>query len=238
MSDRRAIRIAVAFARQAASVPAARLCGACVDVLRVAGAGITLMSGTNVGPVCSSNERTRLLENLQFSLGEGPCHDAFMTGLVVLAPNLAQVSGGRWPNYSVPALAIGASGVFAFPLHVGEGRIGVLTVYQDEPGDLSESQTDDCVILAEVLAETIIGMQRRSERDVLVDELNDESAHRAEIHQASGVLAIQLGVDVGEALARLRAFAFSTDRSVESVAGDILAHRLRLSDDNTKEHKE
>ena len=72
MSDRRAIRIAVAFARQAASVPAARLCGACVDVLHVAGAGITLMSGTNVGPVCSSNERTRLLENLQFSLGEGP----------------------------------------------------------------------------------------------------------------------------------------------------------------------
>ena len=238
MSDRRAIRIAVAFARQAASVPAARLCGACVDVLQVAGAGITLMSGTNVGPVCSSNDRTRLLENLQFSLGEGPCHDAFVTGLVVLAPNLSHVSGGRWPTYSAPALAIGASGVFAFPLHVGEGRIGVLTVYQNEPGDLSANQTEDCVILAEVLTETIMSMQRRTERDVLVDELNDESAHRAEVHQASGVIAIQLGVDVGAALARLRAFAFSNERSVESVADDILAHRLRLTDDNTKEKRE
>jgi AmiR/NasT family two-component response regulator len=52
--------------------------------------------------------------------------------------------------------------------------------------------------------------------------------HRVEIDQATGMLTVQLGVSAGEAFARLRAYAYSRDRRLADVAGDIVARRLRL----------
>lgn len=233
MTEARATRIAIAFAKQAATVPRSHLCDVCVDVLNVSGAGITLMSRRHSGPVCSSNERTGLLEELQFSLGEGPCRDAFDSGAPVREPDLRHPLLDRWPNYSSPALAIGARGVFAFPLTVGTGRIGVLTLYQEHGGSLTADQNTDSLIMAEVLAATMLSVQSRSEPGVLSDELNDDTTHRAEVHQATGILAVQLHIDVFEALLRLRAYAFAADRRVADVADDIVEGRLRLDDDAT-----
>ena len=235
VTEARATRIAVAFARQAAAVPPSRLCSACVDVLKVSGAGITLMSRRHSGPVCASNKRSGLLEELQFSLGEGPCRDAYASGAEVSEPDLSKSRVARWPNYTSPALAIGARGVFAFPLQVGVGCIGVLTLYQDDAGPLSDEQTADSLVLAKVLAETVIGVQSRNDPEVLADELTDDSSHRAQVHQATGIVAVQLGIDVSEALVRMRGHAFATDRRISDSADDIVAHRLRLTDDGNSD---
>ena len=48
------------------------------------------------------------------------------------------------------------------------------------------------------------------------------------VHQASGMVAAQLEIGVGEALVRLRAYAFANDRSLSEVAEDVVARRLRL----------
>ena len=101
MTIEQCTRIAIALARETARSDAAHLCGACVAVLDVSGAGITLMGGTNTGPVCCSNDRMRALEELQFTLGEGPCQDAFRTGQSVSVPDLsaddANWNGGTGP---------------------------------------------------------------------------------------------------------------------------------------------
>ena len=148
VSDERAVRVGVAFARQAGTAPGSRLCSACVDVMHVTGAGVTIMSGRHSGPVCSSNDRVRRLEDLQFSLGEGPCHDAFVTGKPVSEPDLAVRPAHTWMNYAAPALALGACAVFAFPLHVGGRVVGVLTLYQDDVGPRSDQQTADGIVVA------------------------------------------------------------------------------------------
>jgi hypothetical protein len=229
VSDR-AVRIAVAFARQTAAAPPARLCGACVEVLGVSGAGVTLMSGRHSGPVCSSNDRAEVLEELQFALGEGPCQDAFARREPVAEPDLGRAPD-RWPNFTPPALEVGARGVFAFPLQAGRRPIGVLTLYQDLAGDLTDEQAVDSLAVADVLAQTMLTIHSLNDPDVLADELSDAGTHRAEVHQASGMVAVQLGIGVAEALVRLRAHAFATDRAVAAVADDIVARRLRLGDD-------
>jgi len=67
----------------------APLCEVCVHVLQMSGAGIMLMSGDSPhGSVCSSNAVSALLEELQFTLGEGPCVDAYGEDRPVLEPNL------------------------------------------------------------------------------------------------------------------------------------------------------
>jgi GAF domain/ANTAR domain len=236
--DDRALRIGVAFARQAAGTPAARLCRACVEILRVSGAGVTVMSGDNSGPVCASNARVGRLEDLQFALGEGPCHDAFASGQVVSEPDLGTGASTSWPLYRQPALELGACAVFAFPLTVGTTRIGVLTVYQDRVGALTDEQIADGLITADVLAETMASIQARSTPPMLSGELSDLDAHRAEVHQASGIIAVQLGVSVAEALVRIRAHAYGSERPVAAVAQEIVAHRLTLDDDGMNNSRE
>jgi AmiR/NasT family two-component response regulator len=62
-------------------------------------------------------------------------------------------------------------------------------------------------------------------------QLTRLALHRAEVDQATGMLTVQLGVPAGEAFARLRAYAYSQDRRLADVAGDIVARRLRLRRD-------
>jgi hypothetical protein len=205
--------------------------------LQVSGAGVSIMSGRHSGPVCSSTERVRRLEDLQFALGEGPCHDAFVTGDIVNEPDLVSRSSGSWPSYAPQALGLGACAVFAFPIRVSSHTIGVLTLYQDSAGPLTSAQVADGRIVADVLATVMNAIQQQSQRPLLANVLSDAAAHRAEVHQASGMVAIQLGIDVADALMRIRAHSFATNQPVATTAQEIVAHRLRLHDDREHDHK-
>jgi hypothetical protein len=207
------------------------LCTACVEVLDVSGAGITVMSGCQAGPLCVSSERMASLEDVQFTMGEGPCQDAYASGRPVHAPRLDAAIFARWPSFVGQARDSGIGGVFAYPLSSNGAKIGVLTLYQDREGELSAGQHEDSVAMADVLTETVLSLQDASPAGVLADGLQDAVAYRAEIHQASGMLSIQLRIPVAEALVRIRAHAFANDIPVGAVAADIVARRLRLSDD-------
>ncbi len=157
------------------------------------GAGISIMSGHNRGPVCSSSEGVRRLEDLQFSLGEGPCHGAYITGTTIAEPDLANRTHVNWPNYRPPALDLGACAVFAFLLHLGAGIIAVLAVYHNIVGLITDEQNADGRELARMLPALMTSIQTRSAESLLADELSDCGAHRAEVHQATGITAVQLG---------------------------------------------
>src|SRR4029079_8657372 len=156
--DDRMMRIAVAFAR-ATATPWAGLCSACVDVLDVSGAGITMMAGAKAGPLCVSDSRMATLEDMQFTAGEGPCRDAFDSRLPVSVVRLDGDASRRWPAFVDLAVTSGIGSVFAYPLSASGVAIGVLTLYQDEAGALSDNQHDDSVVVAEVLTETLFTLQ-------------------------------------------------------------------------------
>ncbi len=238
LDGERSHRIGASFAPGVGTAHHASLCERCVEILHVEGAGVSIMSGRNSGPVCSSSERVRQLEDLQFSLGEGPCHDAYTTGTIVAEPDLASGTNYNWPNYTPAALDLGACAVFAFPLQIGAGIVGVLTLYHDDVGMLSDEQDADGRVLARMLPAIMSAIQAQAPQPLPVGVLTDAHAHRAEVHQASGVIAVQLSIDVDEALARIRAHAYASSQTVAHIAGEILAHRLHLGDDrsNDREH--
>jgi hypothetical protein len=232
VNDEQSVRIASAFARQAVSSPGTPLCSACVDVLDVAAVGITIMSGQHSGPVCSSNERSAGLEDLQFALGEGPCQDAFASGAPVLAPQLDERARARWPTFVGHAVQTGVGAVFAFPLASGSSPVGVLTIYEDDAGDLSDAQCRDTLVVATVLARTLLTISRSAAEDGLPESLDTAFDHRAEVHQAAGMVSVQLGIPVPEALVRIRGYAYATGRDLAAVAADVVRRRLRLMDDS------
>ncbi|UDY34964.1 ANTAR domain-containing protein [Dermatobacter hominis] len=224
------VRIASAFAVHAANSDGA-LCAVCADLIEVSGAGITILDGLAAGPVCSSDARMRVLEDLQFTLGEGPARDAHVGGTAVRAPRLDDGAAERWPVFVQMAEELGVAAVFAFPLHLGAARVGVLSLYHHEDGSLTAAQDADVDALVEVLTATILAMVRG---DSLAAALDGAVGGRSEIHQATGMVAAQLGVGPDEAIARIRAHAYATDETVDAVAAMIVMRHLRLSDDQDR----
>jgi hypothetical protein len=225
------MRIAVAFARAVTKTPAAGLCSACAELLVVSGAGITVMGAGQSGPICVSNQRMGALEDLQFTLGVGPCQDAFHSGLPVHAPRFDVGTAARWPAFADLARTSGIGAVFAYPLNTNGANIGVMTLYQDREGDLSTFQHDDSIEVAKVLTETLLSLQDASPTGVLAEGLERAVRYRAQIHQASGMVAVHLKIPVAEALVRIRAYAFANGQPIGVVAAEIVARRLRLADD-------
>ena len=169
-------------------------------------------------------------------LGEGPCRDVLASAAPVLAADLGDAeSVRRWPGFTPAARQLGAGAVFVFPLTVGAIRAGVLGLYRGSPGSLPDRQLGDLLILADAATVMLLGSAYGdAETDGgswLDGQAGDLALHRAEIDQATGMLTVQLGVPVATAFARLRAYAYSQDRRLGDVAGDIVARRLRLPRD-------
>lgn len=176
-------------------------------------------------------------EELQFTLGEGPGPDAAHAGIPVLEPDLDRVRPERWPALLPAARQLGVDGVCCFPLGLGAVRLGMFTLLCDGRGGLDERQLADANTLAAALTAALLDGRRPAGRGA--DQglpWPADGLHRAVVHQATGMISVQLGIPLAEALVRLRAFAYGSDRLVGDVAEDVVARRLRFDDDGSGTH--
>jgi hypothetical protein len=226
-------RHALLLARLADIVPGGsaleQLCLGSVDMLGVTGAAVILMSDREIGAtVVASNKGANAIEDLQFTLGEGPCLDVFNSGTAVLAADMPDGVTERWPVFARQALAAGAQAMFVLPLHLGAIRLGVLYLYRDKPGMLSDDQLADGYLLAELATTELLEAQSGADPGTLGPGLAGGWTNRALVHQATGMVGAQLEVDLAEAIARIRARAFGTGQSVYDLAVDVVERRLRF----------
>lgn len=197
------------------------------------GAGIMLMSAeVPYGSLCTTNEMSDVIEQLQYALGEGPCMDAFHQDWPVLEPDLAHPGTPRWLAFAGPAVAAGALAVFGFPLQVGAVRLGALNLCRERTGPMSDDQHADALVMADIAAQAVLVLQADAPPDKLAFELGVGADFHYVVHQASGMVAAQLNVSVAQAQVRLRAHAFGNDRPLTEVARDVVARRLRFDAEN------
>ncbi len=212
---------------------AEQVCRACIAGLDVDGAAISLLTASaGRETLCATDTTAELLEDLQFSLGEGACVEAAVTGRPVLVPDLhhsTEVS--CWPVFAAAVMEqSGVGALFAVPMQWGTVNIGVLNLYRMKPGSLSEAQLRDAISAADMAALMFLGVRT----DPGDGEWLDHSVHgRAEIHQATGMVLVQLGVSATDALARMRAYAFAEQRLLSEVAHDVVTRRLHFTPDIT-----
>jgi hypothetical protein len=206
-----------------------RLCGAAVTLLSLRGAGISLMvEGTLRGTAGVTDPGVAAVQELQFELGEGPCADAWASMEPVLEPDLSAPARVRWPAFAPASVEAGVRAVFAFPLGFGAIRIGVLVLYRDRAGRLSADELAYGLVLADLATSLILALQSDAPGETLHELLASEPPHWAEVHQATGMVSVQLGVSLDEAFVRLRARAFGDGRSLREVSREVVARRLRL----------
>ncbi|MEU8413821.1 GAF and ANTAR domain-containing protein [Amycolatopsis japonica] len=204
-----------------------RICELCVTELAVSGAGLSVMAGSVADGtqilVHSTGEAGKHLEDLQLTVGEGPSVDAYVSGEAILVPDL-DAAHDRWPAYAPEAIALGVAAVFSFPLQIGAARLGVLDLYRTIAGPLSAPRLSGALTLAE--AGTV----------ALLDDADAAQGARvlgqgelhSEVHQASGIVTVQLDVSLQEALVRIRAYAYAHHLSLNEVGRRIVRRELVL----------
>jgi hypothetical protein len=230
MADDRHGRLLARVAALAPNDPTLdQICRGSVALLAVSGAAVILMSEEESGALTAAfGARVAEVEDLQFALGEGPCLEAYQRGAPVFEPDLLDGPADHWPVFTREAVAVGARAVFVLPLQLGAIRLGVLYLYRDCPGMLTPEQLADSFDLAELAMLTVLELQSQASPGELVSGLAGEWAHRAVVHQATGLVVAQLDTKLVDALARIRADAFTKDQSIYDVAAEIVSGRLVL----------
>jgi hypothetical protein len=233
----RVVRVWTQVGQQSRGAPVsvAHVCAAAVAGIGVDGAGVTVMASPTVRDTVHATDRVAgELEEWQLTFGQGPCLDAFTDGGPVLVVDLHSAeSASRWPVFTPAALDSGAQAVFALPLQVGAIRVGVLDLYRTTPGGLSPHELADALAFAQTAGMLLIDIAAGTQPDTadLAWQRDDPTAHQAQVHQATGMILVQLGVSAEAAFARLRAYAYAHDRRLGDVARDVVERRLRLAPD-------
>lgn len=210
-----------------AAVSADEVCRACIDVLDVDGAALTAIGDRGErATLADSGPLSARVAELQLTLGAGPGLDAVATHRPVFGADLSHpTSQARWPGFAAAAVELGVWAVFALPLLAGAACCGTLTLHRHRIGRLTPTQLRDALGFAEVGLWTLLDDRAGIPADRAAEPFG---GGQDQVFQASGMISVQLGSGVDEALVRLRAHAYATDRPLGEIARDVIARRLRF----------
>ena len=212
-----------------------RLCEASVRSTSVDGGSVALVSAPTSRVVLSATDPLAAsLEEAQMALGEGPYVDAVTALSPVLVSDIAdpRMGNGRWPFFSQEAQALDVAALFAFPIRLSTVSVGTFGLYRRQPGALSTPHLGVALEAAEEIAQALL------EQDTWTEVTVDGASSRprrgtimtstALVHQAAGMVMVQLDVTIDAALAFLRATAFAEETGLDELASAVVGRRRRL----------
>lgn len=206
------------------------LCAVCAEALPVTGVALALVDEQGpAGPAVATDGLSKLLEEPQFSLGEGPRFDSSTQARSVLQPQLRATGPARWPGLGRAAVEARIEAIFTFPLQVGSIRLGMLDRYRDTPGMLCPEALREALHFADASVRILLHPQ---DQMPLGGRLHPDLAgvsSRREVHQATGMIAVRAGVNINDAVLLLRAHAYSAERSILSVDHEVVTPALRFN---------
>ena len=207
----------------------ASLCGQALQLLSMDGACVVVMgTAGNRELVHATDETVANLDELQFTLGEGPGIDAYRVRSHVLVDDLEnEIAFARWPGFAHEATQTGARAAFAFPLQFGVLPVpfGMVEFYRRLPGGLTETELAAALRIVDGLVRAVLDDLTGGGQLDPNPSQPEPMFGRSEVAQATGMISVQLGVPIPQALARLRASAFIERRTVADVAADVIARR-------------
>lgn len=219
-------RVLDALADESSGTLPARLCAASVAMLASPGVGISMVTAAGHLQTVAAVGLGVVGEDLQLTSGEGPTYESYRRGQPVLVEDLAHEHG--WPLLVRDAHDAGIRAIFSFPLRSGAAEFGALTLYRDEPGPLDDGQYADALVLARVALDVLLMAQEEHDDGDLNTLFTQHGSHPWQVHQATGMVSVQLGISLRDATATLRGAAFASGRSLSDTAEDVVAGRLQL----------
>ena len=204
-----------------------RVCTVAADLLSANDASLALVVNHATSWIEGSDDAAVVLDELQFSLGDGPSFLAIDSLAPVMAIDMTSPEAlRRWPAFAPVAIRHDAIAVFSFPLRVGEARLGVMSAYRSAPGELTAAEYADGLVVASLATMALLQEQAGATPGDLAAVFSPGVTHQSQVQLAAGMVSEQLDVPIIEALVRLRAHAYAHEQSVNSVARSVISREL------------
>ena len=209
-----------------------RVCSAAVDGLGLLGAAVRLLQpGGTAGVTVAARDTPVGLVDIEFDVGEGPGASCFARSRPVLVPDLAGQDGNEWPGFQHAAVAQGVQAVFAFPLHLGAVSLGTLELFSPQPGPLTSEEVALSRAFAEIAVVLLLDGHLTDPAGGLSPGFEQAFEHRADIAQAQGMVMVDLGITLVDAITRLRAHSFAIGVPLSDLASKVIGgYRLPADD--------
>ena len=213
-----------------------RLARACLAVLPVDGAGISLLNDDFRVPLGSSDDTSSQAERLQFTVGEGPCLVAAREQRSVVA-DAAQLQE-RWPAYAKELFGrTPYRAIVALPLTLSPQLHGAVDLFLTEPAKLRAVSLADALTVTDQILDVLIFAQdiAGSQGGAWSDEPEPAWLHgsaaraRTSVWVAMGILMTRMDLTAPDALAVLRSYAYARDALLDDVAAAVLRGEIDVA---------
>jgi len=210
------------------------VCQACANAMHASGVALYVIGDLGLGePVHATDPVSERVAELQVTLGEGPAVRALTDIYPVAVPDLSsRQAQSDWPVFAAQVWSMGIRATFVYPLAMGAITVGTLEIHRVVSGGLSVAERIDAMLYADVAMQLIL------DRVHDIPSLGEHALFDSEfgvrwagVHQATGMVSMQLGSDLITAFLRLRAHAFSTGRRLSAVADDVVDRKLSFAPD-------
>jgi len=202
----------------------------CVVLTDADAAGILLVdSDEKLRVLAASSEQARLLELFQIQNDEGPCLEAFATGLPVTDTDLPSAVA-RWPLFSPFAILTGFQSAYALPLRLRGSVIGALNLFRTGAGPLPDAEVELAQALADVASIAILQDQAARAAQRRDTQLQHALDSRVVIEQAKGMVVASVQLDMDSAFKLIRKYARNNNFQLTQVAARIVSGELAPAD--------
>lgn len=196
------------------------LCQRCVELFDGAEAGIVLLGADDqLRAVAASSEVLHDLEVVELAEVEGPCLDAYRSGVPVW--NVA-LDRAPWRAFADEAVAAGFRMVHAVPLRHQDEVVGALNIFDTAERQVSDRDAEVVGALAAVATSVVLQHRALRKARNLAEQLQGALRSRVGVEQAKGILAERLHIEVGAAFDVLRSYARRHNRQLADVARDLI----------------
>lgn len=207
------------------------LCRPFLNSLPVSGVSVTVMTASGARmTLCSSGVISARIDELQFELGEGPQNSVVRSGQIVMVPDVASGGHDDWPVLGAALGELPVGAIFCVPIQMGAVMVGVATLHSDRPSLLDHDQQATALMIASAIAGGAVQQAMAAALDDGAEESAAAPALRREVHQATGIILVQLNTTATIAYARMQAYAFANGITVLKVARDVVAGSLIFED--------
>lgn len=182
--------------------------------------GVTVREGDGRRPEtkAATSELVWRLDELQYSLNEGPCLQSLRDSSVVAAPRIS--ADPRWPRYVPAAVELGLKAQLAVQLRLDdEGTVGGLNMYSTKSEEI-DPQAPEIADLFATHAALALGKVK------IIDNLNEALRTREVISQAVGLLMARYQLEPDAAFAFLVRTSSHSNTKVRDIAALMLKHHI------------
>lgn len=192
------------------------------ELFDASAAGIMLTNDQHeLEVIVSTSERSNFIGLMQLDAGEGPCVEAFETGLTVSVERPSEMQR-RWPRFAALSAELGYASVHSVPLRLRDTTLGSMNLFRETEGALNAEDALAARALTDVATISVL-QQRTTEHALLVQtQLQRALDSRVSIEQAKGFLAHTHQVDLDTAFVLLRRYARSHQARIADVARAVV----------------